>query len=95
MGGGSLSNDVVDLVREELRVDLRTALHRAIDHEHPTLSIAHVLPMEGEARRVYLQVRPVAREGHATPVARDSAFSGGLAILHKRSSARSNEAMWC
>jgi two-component system CheB/CheR fusion protein len=67
--GGSLTTDVVDLVREELRFDLRSALHRAFDHEQPTLSVAHVLSLEGEARRVYLQVKPIAREGHATPLA--------------------------
>ncbi|WP_158742461.1 chemotaxis protein CheB [Acidisphaera sp. L21] len=67
--GGSLSTDVVDLVREELRFDLRSALHRAFDHEQPTLSVAHVLPMGGEARRVYVQVRPITREGHAAPLA--------------------------
>jgi two-component system, chemotaxis family, CheB/CheR fusion protein len=67
--GGSLTTDVVDLVRDELRFDLRSALHRAFDHEQPTLSVAHLLAMEGETRRVYLQVRPIAREGHATPLA--------------------------
>jgi two-component system CheB/CheR fusion protein len=67
--GGSVSTDVVDLVREELRFDLRSALHRAFDHELPTLSVAHVLPIGGEARRIYLQVKPIAREGHTTPLA--------------------------
>ena len=67
--GGSVSTDVVDLVREELRFDLRSALHRAFDHESPTLSVPYLLAMEGFARRVYLQVKPVTREGYTTPLA--------------------------
>jgi two-component system CheB/CheR fusion protein len=67
--GGSVSTDVVDLVREELRFDLRSALHRAFDHEQATLSVAHVLPVDGQPRRVYLQVKPVSRDGYAAPLA--------------------------
>jgi two-component system CheB/CheR fusion protein len=56
--GGPITTDVVDLVREELRFDLRSALHRAFERNEATLSIPIIMPLEGLARRVYLQVKP-------------------------------------
>ncbi len=64
--GGSVSNDATELVRPELRFDLRTALHRAFERGEPTLSMPIFVKFDGHARRVYLQVRPVA-EDHNTP----------------------------
>lgn len=60
--GGPVTTDIVDLVREEFRFDLRSALHRAFDRDEPTLSMPIILQMEGAARRVYLQVKPAVED---------------------------------
>ena len=36
--GGTLANDIAELVREELRFDLRAALHRAFAHNEASLN---------------------------------------------------------
>ncbi len=61
--GGSLSGDVVDLARPELRFELRTALHRAFEQGHPTLSLPILVHFNGAPRRVHLQVKPVIKDG--------------------------------
>jgi two-component system, chemotaxis family, CheB/CheR fusion protein len=58
--GGQIRNDVTELVRAELRFDLRAALHRAFERNHPTLSLPIPVQFNGTAKRVFLQVRPVA-----------------------------------
>lgn len=57
--GGPLSSDVTDLVREEFRLELRAALHRAFERNESSLSAALFVQFNGTARRVYLQVKPV------------------------------------
>ena len=59
--GGSVSIDASEMIREELRFDLRTALHRAFERDEPTLSLPLSLEFDGARRRVSLQVRPVPR----------------------------------
>ncbi len=62
--GGPLNSDAVDLVRPELRFELRSALHRAFDLHHRTLSLAIPVRFNGAARRVLLYVHPVrGRDG--------------------------------
>jgi two-component system CheB/CheR fusion protein len=56
--GGSLSNDVADLARPELRFELRSALHRAFEHNQPTLTVAIPVRFDGVAHRVHLLVKP-------------------------------------
>ena len=67
--GGPLSGDAVDLIRHELRFELRAALHRALDQGEPTLTTPIPVSFNGTAHRVYLQVRPTdngeARPRHA------------------------------
>ncbi|UCI16985.1 PAS domain S-box protein [Mesorhizobium sp. B2-1-8] len=63
---GPLTVDIVDQVREELRFDLRTALHRAFDTGESSLSIPVLLSMDGAQRRVYVQVKPVVEEGNSS-----------------------------
>jgi two-component system CheB/CheR fusion protein len=58
-----LSVDVSDLARPELRLELRAALHRAFDQGEASLSIPIMVRFNGDARRVYLQVRPLAPAG--------------------------------
>ena len=59
--GGVLSGDAVDLVRPELRLELRAALHRAFEHREPTLTLPIAVQFNGSPHRVHLQVKP-ARE---------------------------------
>ncbi|HEX3430841.1 MAG TPA: chemotaxis protein CheB [Rhizomicrobium sp.] len=57
--GGILSADVTELVRDELRLELRSALHHVFEHAEPILSAAIFVQFNGTPRRVYLQVQPV------------------------------------
>ena len=54
--GGSLSGDVVDLSRPELRFELRSALHRFFEQRRPTLSLPIMVRFNGAPHRVHLQV---------------------------------------
>src|SRR5574337_1128338 len=60
--GGTLANDVTELAREELRFDLRSALHRAFTRNELSLSGPIAVRFNGAARRVYLQARPLDAE---------------------------------
>jgi two-component system CheB/CheR fusion protein len=55
--GGPLTHDVTDLVRPELRFDLRAGLHRAFERDESSLSAPIPVRFNGDAHRVYLQVR--------------------------------------
>jgi two-component system, chemotaxis family, CheB/CheR fusion protein len=64
--GGSLSGDVVDLSRPELRFELRSALHRFFEQRQPTLSLPIMVRFNGAPRPVHLQVAGVT-EGTEAP----------------------------
>jgi two-component system CheB/CheR fusion protein len=55
--GGPLTGDVVDLVRTELRFELRSALHRMFEQQTATLSLAIPVRFNGAAHRVLIQVK--------------------------------------
>jgi len=55
---GPLTNDIVDLVRQELRFELRSALHRAIERGETSLSDAISVRFNGDSHYVCLQVSP-------------------------------------
>ena len=57
--GGQLRNDVTELVRPELRFDLRAALHRAFERNQPILSLGIPVKFNGSPQRVFMQVKPV------------------------------------
>jgi two-component system CheB/CheR fusion protein len=57
--GGTLANDITELAREELRFDIRAALHRALARGEPSLSGPIGVRFNGAVRRVYLQTRPI------------------------------------
>src|SRR5215831_1520232 len=57
--GGSLSGDVVDLARPELRFELRSALHRFFEQRQPTLSLPIMVRFNGAPHRVHVQVAGV------------------------------------
>ena len=62
--GGPLSGDAVDLVRPELRFELRSALYRAFEQTWPTLSVSDLsCAFNGARHRVHLLVKPRAGEG--------------------------------
>lgn len=57
--GGAITMDATEMVREELRFGLRTALHRAFERSEATLSMPILVRFDGATHRVYLQVKPV------------------------------------
>jgi PAS domain-containing protein len=61
--GGPLSGDAVDLVRPELRFELRSALDRAFEQILPTLSPPVLVRFNGSRHRVHLMVKPVHDDG--------------------------------
>ena len=68
--GGALTGDIVELVRPELRFELRSSLHRVFEQNMPTLSLAIPVRFNGKAHRVLIQVRAVenAPEGRLAMV---------------------------
>lgn len=65
--GGPMNSDVVDLVRPELRFELRSALHRAFDQHQSTLSLPIPVRFNGGLHRVLLHVEPVPDRGGREP----------------------------
>jgi two-component system CheB/CheR fusion protein len=66
LSGGPVSTDATEMVREELRFDLRTALHRAFERGESTLSVPLSVQFNGSRHRVYLQVKPVLQDNDPT-----------------------------
>ena len=60
--GGSVTPDATDMVREELRFDLRTALHRAFERGEATLTMPLSVQFNGSKHRVDLNVKPVLQD---------------------------------
>ncbi len=60
--GGALTGDVVDLVRPELRFELRSALHRVFEQQLPSLSLAIPVKFNGSPHRVLVHVQPADTE---------------------------------
>jgi two-component system, chemotaxis family, CheB/CheR fusion protein len=60
--GGAFTSNIGDLVRQELRFELHTALHRAFERGQSSLSPAIAVRFNGSAVPVYLQVRPQLQE---------------------------------
>jgi two-component system CheB/CheR fusion protein len=65
--GGPLSGDVVDLVRPELRFELRSALHRVFENPKPSLSLPILVRFNGTSHRVLLHVKPVPEDDGERP----------------------------
>lgn len=57
--GGPLTSDAAELVRPELRFDLRAALHRAFQTGESTLTLPIAVHFNGAPQRVYIQVKPI------------------------------------
>lgn len=58
--GGQIRNDITELVRPEMRFDLRAALHLAFERNQPSLSLPIPVRFNGAPHRVFIQVRPVS-----------------------------------
>lgn len=57
--GGLLSADITELVRPELKPELRSALYRVFEHRQSVLSLPVFVQFNGVPRRVYLHAKPV------------------------------------
>jgi two-component system CheB/CheR fusion protein len=77
--GGPLTGDAVDLVRPELRFELRSALNRVFEQRESTLSLPVLVRFNGAPHRVHLQVKPVV-DGGADPRAALVMFIEGEAV---------------
>ena len=58
--GGTLSTDLTELVREEIKFELRAALHRAFERNEVSLTSTLSVRFNGNPHRVYVQVKPIA-----------------------------------
>jgi two-component system, chemotaxis family, CheB/CheR fusion protein len=74
--GGTLANDITELAREELRFDIRAALHRVFARNEPSLSGPIAVRFNGATRRVYLQARPLSPDPNANRTAIIFFFEG-------------------
>jgi two-component system CheB/CheR fusion protein len=61
---GPLTSDIADLVRPELRFELRSAVHRALERGEASLSPPIPVKFNGSAQPVYLHVKPQIPENH-------------------------------
>ena len=66
-GAGPFSTDITTLVRPELRLDLRGALRRALEHAETTLTLPLPVAFNDHRRRVILQVAPVRQADDMPP----------------------------
>ena len=65
---GSLTSNVIQLVRPELKFELSRALHLALERGEMTLSLPVPVQLSGVSRRVFMHVCPVKREDIITEV---------------------------
>jgi len=61
--GGPLSADLADLVRPELRFEMRSGLHRALEQRRPVLSLPVRVRLDGATYPIQLYVRPLQEAG--------------------------------
>jgi two-component system CheB/CheR fusion protein len=71
---GPLTTDLTDLVRSELRFELRAALHRAFERHEQTLTAGIPVRFNGSAIRIHLQVKPMKDENNEGPPRRAIVF---------------------
>ncbi|MGR3497084.1 chemotaxis protein CheB [Citreimonas sp.] len=61
---GTFSGKLSEVVRPELRLDLKVALDRALESRIATMTHPTPIPLDGEKRRIAMQIAPVpVREG--------------------------------
>jgi two-component system CheB/CheR fusion protein len=74
---GPLSQELPDVVRPELRAELRSALHRAFSANEPTITLPVNVRFNGNRHRVQMYVAPSADEPHEAPLALVMFMDGG------------------
>ena len=74
---GKFSGKLPDIVRPELRLDLKIALDRALYKRLPSLTLATAVKFDGGARRIAMQVSPVAGDGNEATQALVIFFDAG------------------
>jgi two-component system CheB/CheR fusion protein len=89
---GPLTSDITELVRPEVRLQLRSALHRAFEQGQSSLSLPIAVRFNGAPRQVYLQVRPIRRE-NAPRAALVMFIEGGEIAAEEGSSGTTNAGM--
>jgi two-component system, chemotaxis family, CheB/CheR fusion protein len=78
--GGPLSGDASDLVRPELRFELRSALNRVFEQRAPTLSLPILVQFNGAPHRVHLHVKPIQETSPSEPRVAVVMFVEGEAV---------------
>jgi two-component system CheB/CheR fusion protein len=78
--GGPLTGDLAELVREELRFEMRGALHRAFEQRASTLSVPIPVRFNGLPHRVYFQVKPIIQGPDEPPRQAVVLFMEGEAV---------------
>jgi len=61
---GTFSAKLPDVVRPELRLDLRLVLDQALEKRRPTLTLATAVEFDNGHRRIAMQASPVAGDGN-------------------------------
>jgi two-component system CheB/CheR fusion protein len=74
--GGPLTDDIVELAREELRPHLRIALRRALERGEAVIGAPAIVDIEGVQRVVCVQARPLPTKRHGGPAALVFFFEG-------------------
>jgi two-component system CheB/CheR fusion protein len=59
---GPITADAAEIVRPELRLELRAALHRAFERNEPTVTLPIPVQFDGKPNTVVLYVRPLRRD---------------------------------
>ncbi|MGA7972895.1 MAG: chemotaxis protein CheB [Pseudolabrys sp.] len=80
--GGPLNTDIGDLVRPELRFELRSALHRAFEQRETTLTLPIAVRFNGSPRRVHILVKPLIESNETEPHTAVVMFIEGEAVDH-------------
>ncbi|WP_024519376.1 chemotaxis protein CheB [Bradyrhizobium sp. Tv2a-2] len=80
--GGPLSGNLVDLVRPELRFELRSALHRVFETSQSWLSLPISVRFNGAPHRVLMHVKPADDHGDRAPATAVVLFIEGGEVEH-------------
>jgi two-component system CheB/CheR fusion protein len=75
---GPLTTAITQLARPELRLDIRSGLHRALEHNELSLSLPIPVQFNGAAHRVFVQVKPAPPTDDGRRRALVMFFEGGI-----------------
>ncbi|RYZ15859.1 MAG: histidine kinase, partial [Sphingobacteriales bacterium] len=66
IGGGELSQNLMHMVREELRLELRSGIYQALQRQAPVEIRDLIVTIADQPEKINLHIRPVFRLGDAT-----------------------------